>query len=399
MENKLYYQDAYLKLFKTELINQQKDEQGRVYAVLQETAFYPTGGGQPHDTGALNGVKVMDVEEVDGEIRHYLEHTLELSSQITGEINWGRRFDHMQQHAGQHILSAAFEECFGFSTVGFHLGSDYLTIDLNIEELTEEQANEAEHVANQMILENRAIETKWATTDELSSYPLRKELSVTDNIRLVIIPEFDYNGCGGTHPRSTGEVRAIKILDWEKQRKKVRIQFICGERVLMQLHQKQREIKKLTKILNAPEHNLANTAQKLLDGRKELEKQMEEMQGSLLEYEAKKLLSDGRSLDAYLVVAEIFQNRNIQQLQKLARSITSLSTDVIVFLVNEEEERLQFVCARGSNPTMSMKELTSELLSAINGKGGGSDTFTQGGGERLLTAGQFLSKGIEWIER
>lgn len=398
MENKLYYQDPYIKSFTTLLKEQQKDEHGRVYAILEKTAFYPTGGGQPYDTGTLNGIKVIDVEEIDGEIRHYLEKPFNEPGEMIGEIDWERRFDHMQQHAGQHILSAAFEEQFGFATVSFHLGNEVLTIDLDIEELTDEQAQTAEDLANRIILENRSIETKWVTTDELSSYRLRKQLSVTENIRLVIIPDFDYNGCGGTHPHSTGEVRAIKILDWEKQRKKIRVHFVCGNRVLNQLHQKQKEIKRLTSILNAPEENLADSAKKLSEDKKTLEKSIEELKEQLVVYEAKDLLSNGKSSSNGLMISKQFKNRPIQEVQKLARAVTVQSEDAVVFFVNDAEEKLQFVCAKGKTPNGSMKEITNKLLPLINGKGGGNDLFAQGGGEALITAEQLFNKGLTHMD-
>ncbi|MGN7402824.1 alanyl-tRNA editing protein [Cytobacillus praedii] len=398
LKNKLYYQDPYIKSFTTHLKDQQKDEQGRVYAILEETAFYPTGGGQPHDTGTLNGINVTDVEEINGEIRHYLAQPLNEPGEITGEIDWERRFDHMQQHAGQHILSAAFEEQFGYATVSFHLGNEVLTIDLDIEELSDEHASEAEDLANRIILENRTIETKWVTMDELSSYRLRKQLSVTENIRLVIIPDFDYNGCGGTHPHSTGEVRAIKILDWEKQRKKIRVHFVCGDRVLNQLHQKQKEIKRLTSILNAPAESLADTAKKLSEDKKILEKSIEELKDELVAYEAKDLLANGKSSGNGLMISKQFKNRPIQEVQKLARSVTAQSEESVVFFVNDAEEKLQFVCAKGKVPSTSMKEITNKLLPLINGKGGGNDLFAQGGGEALITAEQLFNQGLAYME-
>lgn len=399
LKNKLYYQDPYIKSFTTQLKEQQKDEQGRVYAILEETAFYPTGGGQPHDTGTLNGIQVIDVEEIDGEIRHYLEKPINEPGEITGEIDWERRFDHMQQHAGQHILSAAFEEKFGFATVSFHLGNEVLTIDLDIEELTEVQVRETENLANQIILANRLIETKWVSMDELSSYRLRKQLSVTENIRLVIIPDFDYNGCGGTHPHSTGEVRAIKILDWEKQRKKIRVHFVCGDRVLNQLDQKQREVKRLTSILNAPEQNLAETAKKLIADKKMLEKSIEELKDELVAYEAKDLLANRKSSSSRLVISKQFKNRSIQEVQKLARLVTAQSDETIVFFVNDAEDKLQFVCAKGHTPNVSMKEITNKLLPLINGKGGGNDLFAQGGGEALISAEQLFHQGLAYMEQ
>ncbi|MCM3537953.1 alanyl-tRNA editing protein [Priestia endophytica] len=222
-------------------MKQLQDKKGDFYIILEETAFYPTGGGQPHDIGTLNGIKVLTVEELDGEIRHYTERTLpDSDDKVVGVIDWERRFDYMQQHTGQHILSAAFAQLYDISTVGFHLGKDIVTIDLNISELTEEMISKAEKLANDIIIENRPIVTKWIEYDDLVNYPIRKTPSVKENIRLVIIDEFDYNGCGGTHPNTTGEVGAIKVLNWERQRKKIRLYFICGNRVMTQFDQKQR---------------------------------------------------------------------------------------------------------------------------------------------------------------
>lgn len=396
-ESKLYYKDPYMTSFTTTLKKQTQDEEGRLYAVLAETAFYPTGGGQPYDIGTLNDVEVIDVEEIDGEIRHYVSGEVQ-SSEINGKVDWSRRFDHMQQHAGQHILTAAFVELFGFATVAFHLGKEFLTIDLDVEELSIEQAQAAEELANQIILENRPIETKWVTEEELTQYSLRKQLSVTENIRLVIIPEFDYNGCGGTHPRTTAEVGAIAILDWEKQKKNTRVRFICGNRIRSQLHQKHKVLKELTDQLNTPEQELPTAAKRLLENGKSLEKRIDELNGSLLEYEAKDLLSNAQKTEKGLMISKVFHSRNIQEIQKLARTITSLSSDSLVFLINEADNKLQFVCAKGSVPTVNMKQMSAELLKLVNGKGGGNDMFAQGGGEAQLTAEQLLGHIHERID-
>src|SRR3954467_9554953 len=154
MQAKLYYQDAYIQTFSARILKQDIDETGKHYAVLNQTAFYPTGGGQPHDVGLIADSPVDNVEEVHGEIRHYLKAPIQLSeSDVSCTIYWERRFDHMQQHAGQHILSAAFDHLFGYKTVGFHMGPENLTIDLETEELTKEEARKAEELANQIILE------------------------------------------------------------------------------------------------------------------------------------------------------------------------------------------------------------------------------------------------------
>lgn len=389
MEQKLYYQDAYLKSFSAELIKQEKDESWRLYAVLSQTAFYPTGGGQPFDTGTLNDIKVMDVEEVDGEIRHYIETHLNTTDSIKGMIDWERRFDHMQQHSGQHILSAAFEELYNYKTVSFHLGKDTLTIDLETDNLTFEEAAEVEELANKIILENRPIITEWVNEDELSQYKLRKELSVSKNIRLVIIPDFDYNGCGGTHPDSTGQVASLKILGWERQKKKVRVEFVCGKRVLQQLGRKHSVLQQLTASLNAPEQDMVETVNRMLVHRKELEKTLEESREKLLSYESAELIAecDGD------VASKVYKNRSIQELQKLARLLVSDAEDRTFLLVAENGDKLQFVFARGKNANSNLKEWTKEALLLIDGKGGGNDFLSQGGG-KLMDGEQFVQQLI-----
>jgi alanyl-tRNA synthetase len=387
MENKLYYQEAYIKDFQAKVLKQERDESGKWYVVLNQTAFYPTGGGQPYDTGVIAGSRVIEVEEINGEIRHYLESPIEMTDAfVAGSINWDRRFDHMQQHSGQHILSAAFDNLFGFRTVGFHLGAETLTIDLETETLTEQEALQAEELANQIILENRPIEPKWVSDEELADFPLRKALKVTENVRLVIIPDYDYNGCGGTHPSSTGEVQAIKILDWERQKKNIRLQFVCGDRVLRQLGQKQKVLLGLTKLLNAPEADMESAVQRIFETGKKLERELEKATDLLLQYEAKSLIAENKDD----VIGVVFQNRTIQELQKLARLTTAEDAGKLVFFVSRTESRLQLVCARGTGRTENMKKVIAESLAQINGRGGGNDSFAQGGGEAVISEEEML---------
>ncbi|MCG3086555.1 alanyl-tRNA editing protein [Sporosarcina cyprini] len=387
LHERFYYQDAYQKEFTAEVLRQAEDENGRPYVVLSNTAFYPTGGGQPHDTGALQGIAVVDVEEVDGEIHHYLAESLQESGQVEGAIDWERRFDHMQQHAGQHILTASFVELFGFPTVSFHLGKELVSIDLEVEEVTEEQLRAAERLANDILLDNRPIETKWVTEEELDQYALRKQLAVTDEIRLVIIPDFDYNGCGGTHPKSTGEVGLISILGTEKQKRKTRVHFVCGGRVLKQLQKKNVELREASQLLSAPEDGVSEAIAKLQASHHVLEKSLEDAKETLLAVEAKELAS---SKEETAVIKAAFTNRTIQELQKLARLIAQEDECAIVFLVAKNDTKLQFVAARGSAVSISMKQVAADVLPLLNGKGGGSDAFVQGGGDRTMLADELL---------
>jgi len=398
MMEKLFYQDPYIQTFTTTLIKQSQDEFGKSYALLEQTAFYPEGGGQPYDTGILNDHKVTQIQEINGEIRHYLEHPLpETTNEVKGTINWERRFDHMQQHAGQHLISAAFEELFSYQTKSFHLGKEVSTIDLNTTQLTEEEVLEAETLVNRIILENRKIESKWVTQEELSNYPLRKELSVSEDIRLVIIPEFDYNGCGGTHPHSTGEVASLKILSLEKQKNMIRVSFVAGNRVLKQLQEKQQVVSELSSLLNAPQNGMNDAVSRLLGQSKEQAKELKEMKEKLLEYEVTALFSQTEIIAGRTIIKSVLQNRDMAELQSIARKLVSAKDDINVFLIAENAGKLQFVGARGSKSDLNMKTIAKEVFAFINGKGGGRENFVQGGGETTVTGGEVIGEISRFI--
>lgn len=389
MTTKLYYENPTIQTFHTKVIEQQSD-----YVVLSETAFYPSGGGQPHDLGLINDIKVTNVEVIEGQIRHFLAHPLpENTTLVKGQLDWNRRFDHMQQHAGQHILSAAFEQLFGFQTISFHLGQETVTIDLDIPDISEMQLFEAEQLANEIILENRPIETRWVTEQELSNYRLRKATSLKENIRLVIIPDFDYNACGGTHPTSTGQVRALKILHTEKQKKLVRVEFICGERILTHFHRKHQILANLISTLSAPERKITEATKSLLTQNSTLEKQIENLSSSLLAYEAKELKENSEGT----TITCILENRSMQELQKLAKLVIHGDPKSICFLVSNNKDKLQIVAAKGNDIELSMKDLVAHILRHINGKGGGNDQMAQGGGEKIVSCEQLIEKAISYI--
>jgi len=389
MREIFYYQDVMMQQFSAQVVRTGIEET-RPYIVLSNTAFYPTGGGQPCDTGSINEFPVVDVEKVEDEIRHYVEGNIDnLTGAVTGHIDWARRFDHMQQHCGQHILTAAFVELFDVSTVSFHLGSELVTIDLATAQVTDEQLTQAERRANEIILENRPIETKWITKDELVNYPLRKDVSVDEDIRLVIIPDYDYNGCGGTHPTSTGQVSSIKIMSTEKMKKNTRIHFVCGNRVLKQLAMRKHVLSDVARQLSVPEEAASDALRKVIHDVKATEKALEDAQNQLLEYEAKELVAASSKTG---IVAASFENRTVQALQKLGRAIVSQIDEGICLLVAENEDKLQFIAARGNRAEKSMKDISGAILPLINGKGGGNDAFVQGGGEKCISAGQLLEE-------
>jgi alanyl-tRNA synthetase len=392
LKDRLYYQEAYITHFVTQLTSQCLDDNGRPYAILDETAFYPTGGGQPSDQGTINGTRVIEVEEVNGEIRHYLDHLLpDGTTTINGVIDWDRRFDHMQQHSGQHILSAAFAELFDWKTLSFHLGQESVTIDLETEQVSEDDIEKAQAFANRVVLSNQKIETKWVEKEDLPQYPLRKAPKVNENIRLVIIDQVDYNACGGTHPNQTAEVGPIQILGTEKAKNKVRVSFVCGLRAIKALNDKHKIIKKLTQKLNKPEPEILETIDTFFEELQVTKGQLNEAKKELLDYEATSLLKTAQSTDeGELLVTQYFIERELSELQHLSYALTDQGPTAIVLLTVKNGDKLQFVAATGRGVSRNMNDLCREILPLINGKGGGKPDRVQGGGEVTMTASALL---------
>lgn len=382
LEQKLYYTDAYKKDFTTKVIKQDYDKDGNLYVVLNETAFYPTGGGQPHDTGTLNGIAVLDVEEVNDEIRHFITEQLH-TEEVEGKINWERRFDHMQQHAAQHILSAAFWDHFNIPTIGFHLGKETVTIDLETENLHAETVEEAVQIANKIVFENHPIRTLWMNLEEAKTLPLRKEPTMTENIRVVIIENFDYNGCGGTHPKRTGEVGPIQVLGWERNKGGIRLTFIAGWRTLKLMGQQQQIIKDVSKQLNSSEIDIPTKVAQLLTSQKENEKAIQTMNEKLLYAEANELLQQPAEIHASILISQVFTNRSMQEIAKLSAIITEQQEHAITYFVIQNEDKLQCILACGKSITLDMNALLKEALPTIDGKGGGIKKVRAAAGKRL----------------
>ena len=389
MTKKLYYEDPYLLDFESMVNKMDQDERGS-YVVLEETAFYPTGGGQPHDKGTLNGVCVYDVEEVQDEVRHYIEEQLpEDTLQVIGRVDKKRRIDHMQQHCGQHIISAVFDDQFSIPTTSFPLGKDSVTIDLDTDHLTEKRLQQAEERVNHLIFQNEPVETKWMSVEEAQASPLRKSLAVDGDIRLVIIPGIDYNGCGGTHPRSTGEVMAVKLLGWTKNKQQVRLEFVCGYRLLNSLQEKHRILSELKQLIPRPEQQLAEEVNQLFKDSKEKDKRLAELEEHLLQYEASEIISEAENAQ---VIAHVFKDRQFKTLQSLGKAITEKAPNSYLILISEQQEQLQFVLARGAEVDRNMNEIAKETMPLIEGKGGGKPEFVQGGGPRLLDGAEFAEQ-------
>ncbi|PHD80922.1 alanyl-tRNA editing protein [Bacillus toyonensis] len=397
LEQKLYYIDAYTKDFTTKIIKQDYDKEDNLYVVLNETAFYPTGGGQPYDTGTLNGTLVTNVEEVNGEIRHFIAEQLE-TAEVEGKINWERRFDHMQQHAAQHILSAAFWDHFNIPTIGFHLGKETVTIDLETENLPAETIEKAVQIANNIVFENHPIRIQWMNLEEAKTLPLRKEPTLTENIRVVIIENFDYNGCGGTHPRRTGEVDLIQVLNWERNKGGIRLTFIAGWRTLKLMGQQQQIMKDVSKQLNSSETDIPAKVAQLLISQKENEKAIQTINEKLLFAEANELLQQPAEIHAGFLISKVFTNRSMQEVAKLSAIIIEQQEHAITYFVIENDDKLQCILACGKTVTLDMNALLKDALPAIEGKGGGNKKSARGGGKAIMSGDEFLHQLISSLQ-
>ena len=231
MTERLYYTEPYRKTFDATVVTVESVD-GRSHVTLDQTAFYPTSGGQPFDTGTLGGAAVSDViDRDDGTIAHVVGGSLKAGDVVTGEIDWARRFDHMQQHTGQHVLSAAFDRLFGVRTESFHMGQLSATIDL-AREVTAAEVAKAEDDANRVVWEDRPVSVRFATAEEAAAMPLRKESGRTGSLRLIDVQNYDLSACGGTHVERTGAIGVIAIGGWEKFRGGSRVEFLCGIRAL-----------------------------------------------------------------------------------------------------------------------------------------------------------------------
>lgn len=398
MTEKLFYEDPYIRSFDAVVIETEKDDNGRPFIVLDQTAFYPTGGGQPHDLGTINGIEVTDVETVNGMVRHYIEQPIS-DTEVKGEIDWNRRFDHMQQHAGQHILSAAFADKLGLKTISFHLGTDDVTIDLDTTKLTDAQVREAERIANEVVFKNKPIQTNWVEQEDLVKYPIRKQPKVTENIRLVIIEDYDYNACGGTHPRTTGEVGPIHILNWEKNQKGTRVHFLCGLRAFKAFTEKHQVIQSLTRTLSSTEQELPEKIDQLLDKQHSLEKQLKEAEEQLLKHEAEELLKAAKSFNGIRLVARSFIGRDVTECQLLSRFVLDQGEDIATLFTTKNGARLHIIGARNQEvKEIDMRELIQKGLELINGRGGGKPERAQGGAATDLTAEGMLAHLINLLE-
>src|SRR5450631_2519011 len=285
MTERLYYTDSYLREFEARVVERSAD--GRTI-YLDRTLFYPASGGQPFDLGSIDGVAVVEVvEEEEDRIAHRLAVPLDSEGAVAGEIDWTRRFDHMQQHSGQHLLSAVFEELFGLHTVSFHLGAESATIDLEGGPVEPRTVVEAERRANQLVSENRPMDVRFEDASEAQG--LRKASERGGTLRIVSIEGLDRSACGGTHVRTTGEIGPILLRRTEKIRQSVRVEFVCGGRAVRHARQDFEALTRIAQLFSAPLDEVAPMVAAQLEAAKAGDRARRKLELDLAAYQGKNL--------------------------------------------------------------------------------------------------------------
>ncbi|MEA2088161.1 MAG: DHHA1 domain-containing protein [Candidatus Caldatribacteriota bacterium] len=402
MTKRLYYEDSYLKEFRAKVLKKIKiDNQPAV--VLDETAFYPTSGGQPYDKGVIQDVPVVEVVEEGDEIIHILKEELKekINCEVVGKIDWERRFDHIQQHSGQHILSGALMKLWSAETVSFHLGEEVCTLDIAKEKLTEEEAKKAEECANEIIFDNRSVKCYFVEeVEDLKRLNLRKVPEKTGKIRIIEVEDFDLSACGGTHCQATGEVGLIKITKWEKRGEKIRLEFICGRRAWKDYFWKNELIKNISNKLTIKDSEMGEAIDRMLEERKEIRKELKEFKEKLQDYEAKRLI-DESSLkdDGIKIISKIFEDKKFQEVRELVQKIINLDDNVVVLAAIKskgEGAKILFACSRALK--YDMNGLTRKAAKFIEGQGGGAPNFAQAGGKKAEGIEDALNFALEHLQ-
>jgi alanyl-tRNA synthetase len=376
MTDRLYYTDPYNREFDATVARIDQRE-GRTLVVLDRTSFYPTSGGQPFDTGTLGDWRVVDVfDEDDGSIAHVVDGEFAVGQRVHGVIDWPRRFDHMQQHTGQHVLSAAFDRLFGVRTVSFHLGATVSTIDL-ARELAPRDLAAAEGEANRIVWENRPVTIRYADAEDASHMPLRKEPKRGGTLRLIDVEEWDLSACGGTHVARTGAIGVIAIGSWERFKGGQRIEFVCGGRALDRLRSLRDAASAAMRLLSVSAEEVPGAIERVQAEAREQKRAMTALQIELARYRAEELAASAEVTDRGRLVARAI-DADANGLKALASAIIATPGYAVV-LVSTSTPTL-VVVARSPEVAVKANDVLAALTARFGGRGGGKPELAQGGG-------------------
>lgn len=386
MTERLYYTDSYLTEFDAVVLRIEPYE-GRPAAVLDRTAFYPTSGGQPFDMGRLGNAAVIDVVDgADDTILHVIDRPLD-PGPIHGTIDWGRRFEHMQQHSGQHVLSAAFDRIAGARTDSFHLGSVSSTIDL-ARTLTPADIERAEDEANRIVWEDRPVVIRFADAEEVLKLPLRKESGRTGELRLVEMTDFDISACGGTHVARTGAIGTVGVASSERFRGGTRVEFLCGIRTLRAYRTLRDTTAASVRLVSVLPADLPAGIERLQGESKEARRQLKDLQTRLAAFEGAALAERAEPHGSLRVVVAVLEGWDQNGLKAITSAIASRPAHVAALFGMPPPSGV--VIARASDAAVDCSAVLKKLIERFGGKGGGRAELAQGGGLRGAP-GDFIS--------
>jgi len=378
---RIYYDDAFVKEFSGS-VKAAIEKEGTWRVILDETAFYPTSGGQPNDLGMLSEARVMDVMDEGDEVVHVLDRPVQ--GTVTGRIDWGRRFEHMQQHTGQHLLSAVLMKQFGWETVSFHLGEEICTIDVRSAEPGAEALLAAEKAANEVIFEDRLVKALYATREELRSLGVRKEVDREGILRAVEIEGVELQPCGGTHVARTGQIGMIQLRRCTKIRQDWRIEFLCGARVAKAARADYETRKATAERLKCSVEEVLAMLDKALAERDASYKSGRERGEKLAAFEAEKIVNDTPpGIDGIRVVTRVFEGVDANYVLMLAPALAA-HEKTIALVARKECGHIFF--GQGPGVGEDMNALLKKVLEQVGGKGGGTKDFARGGLKDLSTA-------------
>jgi alanyl-tRNA synthetase len=381
MTERLYYHDSFLYDFSACVV-EAMERNGRAAVVLDRTAFYPTSGGQVHDTGLLlAGQEQVEVSEVadeeDGRILHFVAAFLPIGTQVQGRVNAVRRRDHVQQHTGQHVLSAAFIELFDMPTVSFHMGEESCTIDLETAGLSAEQARQAELLANEVIAENRPVTIRFVPLEEARNLGLRKlPPKQTGDLRLIEIANFDLTACGGTHVRATGQIGSILLRKIEKVKQGMRVEFVCGMRAVSTARRDYATLTEAAALYSSHIYDMPEQVRKGQAENKSAEKAQRKLLEELAELYADRLLN--QAAGSLRVIAKVFTERDATFVKLLAQKLTAGKSGVVALLASGAGQPT-LVFAQSPGQKFNMGQLMKDVMTQMGGRGGGTAEMAQGG--------------------
>jgi alanyl-tRNA synthetase len=396
MTQKLYHDDAYQQEFQAQILEKVTLDNG-LGLILDQTCFYPTSGGQPNDQGTLNGFPVSDVfeQEDDGAIVHVVSGEVEgpalnEGETVHGQIDWERRFDHMQQHTGQHILSQAFLQLLDAETVGFHLGAEASTVDVDKAPLEAAQLDAVESLANTVVFANRAVRIHFADQDHMGDLALRKQPTVTGPIRVIEVESFDLSPCGGTHVKAAGEVGPIAITKSERRGSETRVEFLCGGRALADYRRQRRIVSELASQFSVGDWELVEAINRLIEEAKRHRKELNAAKDQILDYEAIRLWAEAEKRGSLHIVRAVLSEGDGGTLKGLAQRLAK--RDACVALLGLKGDRALMAFARSADLSYDMSALLKGACQIIGGSGGGRPDMAQGGGP----AGDRLEEALEF---